>query len=67
MHPHAHPDATWRKSSFSTNNGDCVEVADLSCGDVAVRDSKDSEGAVLVFSTAEWRAFVLAVRNGEFG
>lgn len=54
----------WRKSSHSGNNG-CVEVATV--GDrVAVRDSKDPEGGVLVFTAREWRAFLAGVRDGEF-
>jgi hypothetical protein len=57
--------AEWRKSSHSGNNG-CVEVARV--GDlIAVRDSKDPEGGVLLFNTREWRAFVAGVRDGEFG
>ena len=33
---------------------------------VAVRDAKDRAGPVLVFSAAEWEAFVVGVRGGEF-
>jgi Domain of unknown function (DUF397) len=61
-------DARWRKSSFSgpaTSN--CVEVADLDRGQVAVRDSKDRSGPALVFTPAEWDAFLKGVRAGEFG
>ena len=54
----------WRKSTLSAANG-CVEVAFVD-GRVAVRDSKDRQGPVLVFTTAEWSAFVGGVRNGEF-
>jgi hypothetical protein len=35
-------------------------------GTIAIRDSKDSTGAVLIFSLEEWTAFVAGVRNGEF-
>ncbi len=62
----AHSDSTWIKSSFSYANGDCVEVASLADGQVGVRDSKDSESAVLRFTSAEWKAFTAGVRNGEF-
>jgi len=55
----------WRKSSHSAD-GDCVEVAPLDGGGMAVRDSKDPEGPALVFTAAEWRAFVAGVRDGEF-
>jgi hypothetical protein len=56
--------ARWRKSSFSGMNG-CVEVAFLD-DTVAVRDSKDRQGPVLVFTPAEWAAFLKGVRSGEF-
>jgi hypothetical protein len=54
----------WHKSSHSGANG-CVEVAH---GDdrVAVRDSKDRAGPVLMFTLHEWRAFLAGVRDGEF-
>jgi hypothetical protein len=57
--------AEWRKSSFSSPNN-CVEVAFLPDGEVAVRDSKDPSGSVLVFTPAEWDAFLQGVANGEF-
>jgi Domain of unknown function (DUF397) len=50
--------AEWRKSSYSSNNGNCVEVARNLPGVVAVRDSKDAAGPALVFTADEWRAFV---------
>ena len=56
--------AEWRKSTLSVVNG-CVEVAHV--GDrVAVRDSKDTAGPVLVFTPREWEDFVGGVRFGEF-
>jgi len=59
--------ATWRKSSFSGGSSqECVEVAALVNGSVAVRDSKDPSGPVLLFSQGEWIAFVQGVRAGEF-
>ena len=54
----------WRKSSFSGNNGTCVEVADL-VGAVAVRDSKDPGGLVLRFPAEVWSEFVVAVKSGQ--
>jgi hypothetical protein len=57
----------WQKSSYSGNQGgNCVEVAHLPDSAVAVRDSKDRSGLTLVFTAAEWAAFVAGVRNGEF-
>jgi hypothetical protein len=46
-------------------NGNCVEVALLG-GQVAVRDSKNQLGPVLLFTLAEWAAFIEGVRDGEF-
>jgi hypothetical protein len=54
----------WRKSTKSGLNG-CVEVAFVD-GKVALRDSKDRHGPVLLFSPAEWRAFLAGARDGEF-
>ncbi|WP_410810591.1 DUF397 domain-containing protein [Micromonospora sp. 067-2] len=50
--------ATWRKSTRSGTQGDCVEVADNLPGVVGVRDSKDQAGPVLTFDPRSWRAFV---------
>jgi hypothetical protein len=56
----------WRKSSYSTVEGNCVEVADLDHGGRAVRDSKDPSGPALMFTATEWVAFTTGVRAGEF-
>lgn len=58
--------AVWRKSTRSgpwTDN--CVEVAFVG-GAIAVRDSKDAAGPVLVFTPGEWDAFVDGAKDGEF-
>jgi hypothetical protein len=56
----------WAKSSLSHANGNCVEIADLSDGQVVMRHSKDITGPVLGWPSAEWKAFLGGVRNGEF-
>jgi hypothetical protein len=56
--------ADWRKSSYSAE-GNCVEVAFLGDG-VAIRNSSDRQGPMLVFSSADWRSFLRGVRDGEF-
>jgi hypothetical protein len=53
----------WRKASYSGNGGaDCVEVARNLPGVVAVRDSKNPDGPVLIVSTNEWATFITRVR-----
>ncbi|HEY2946913.1 MAG TPA: DUF397 domain-containing protein [Micromonosporaceae bacterium] len=63
----ASADAVWRTSSRSQSTN-CVEVAvlDSATGAVAVRDSRDRGGTVLVFARAGWAAFIAAVRDGQF-
>lgn len=61
-----HVKLVWRKASASTTNGNCVEVAPLPGGGVAVRDSKDPEGPSLRFTAAEWAAFADGMSKGEF-
>jgi hypothetical protein len=55
----------WFKSSASAA-GNCVEVARLPGGGVAVRDSKDRARALHVYTRSEWEAFLAGVKNGEF-
>lgn len=59
----------WRTSSFSGDNGNggnCVEVAVLPGGEVAVRDTKDRSRTPHRHSASAWRAFLAGVRAGEF-
>jgi predicted secreted Zn-dependent protease len=57
---------TWRKSSYtSASGGNCVEVAQFPAASIAVRDSKDPEGPMLVFSSGEWRTFIAGMKAGE--
>ncbi|WP_231641379.1 DUF397 domain-containing protein [Saccharomonospora sp. NB11] len=60
------PEATWRKSSYSGAMGNCVEVARLASGDVAVRNSRDPHGPALVYTRAEIAAFLAGAKDGEF-
>ena len=60
----------WRMSSYSGGNngggGQCVEVAALPDGRIAVRDSKCPDGAMLCFTRAELAAWINGVKNDEF-
>ncbi|MQY19487.1 hypothetical protein NRB20_25770 [Nocardia sp. RB20] len=60
------PSAEWFKSSYSTQSGDCVEVAFLSSDAVGVRDSKNPTGPALSFTPSEWDAFTTRLRSGTF-
>ena len=61
---HATP---WRKSSFSNPSGNCVEAALLPAQGVAVRNSRYPDGPALIFTDAEWGAFIRGVKAGDFG
>jgi hypothetical protein len=59
----ATPPSHWRKSSYSGGNNECLEVAALVTGGIAVRDSKAPEGPVLAFGAGAWQAFVEEARE----
>jgi Domain of unknown function (DUF397) len=59
--------AAWQTSSYSGNGGNCVQVARNLPGVVAVRDSKNPDAGTLVFSPAEWKAFLRGIRQRQFG
>lgn len=64
MHPNlspAMPGSGWRKSTYSGQNGDCIEVAG-GPGMVRVRDTKRREGAVLEVPAGAWREFAAALK-----
>jgi Domain of unknown function (DUF397) len=62
------PGARWMKSTRSgPTGGNCVEVAFLRGGEVAMRNSRQPDGPALVFTRAEWDAFLGGARDGEFG
>ena len=54
--------AEWRKSSYSGQSGNCVEVARNLPILVAIRDSKSPHGPNLLVSPKAWRAFLLTLR-----
>jgi hypothetical protein len=61
-------DAIWLKSTRSgPTGGNCVEVAFLPAGEVAMRNSRQPDGPALIFTEAEWDAFIGGARDGEFG
>ena len=49
---------TWRKSRWSNPSGNCVEVAALPDGEIAVRNSRHPSGPALVYTRAEISAFL---------
>ncbi|WP_331733722.1 DUF397 domain-containing protein (plasmid) [Embleya sp. NBC_00888] len=58
--------ARWTKSSASTFEGNCVEMAQLDGGGVAVRNSRSPRGPALVYTREEIVAFLAGARAGEF-
>ncbi|MGP4020027.1 DUF397 domain-containing protein [Saccharopolyspora sp. 5N708] len=59
------PRSQWRKSTRSSMQGNCVEVA-FTAEAVAARDSKDPNGGKLAFSATSWASFVGGLRVGRF-
>lgn len=55
----------WRKSTRSSGQGECVEVAENLPGRVLVRDSKDQAGPTLAFAPEAWVSFVAAALAGR--
>ena len=57
---------TWMKSRRSNSTGNCVEMARLANGSVAVRNSRHPEGPALIYTHAEIEALVLGAKDGDF-
>jgi hypothetical protein len=58
--------AAWRKSSFSNAGGNCVEIASLRDGSIAVRNSNQPEAGVVFFTPTEMDAWIKGCKAGEF-
>ncbi|MGH3836200.1 MAG: DUF397 domain-containing protein [Pseudonocardiaceae bacterium] len=58
--------ATWKKSSHSNPSGDCVELAELTGGKIAVRNSRLPGGPTLLYTRAVMAAFLQVVKEGGF-
>ena len=55
--------AQWHKSSYSGQNGNCIEVGCNLAGLVAIRDSESPDAPNLLVSRETWRAFLQAIRS----
>ncbi|WP_089211390.1 DUF397 domain-containing protein [Streptosporangium subroseum] len=65
LQPAISQDIAWR-SARACNNGQCVEVASLPDGRIAMRDNKIAENSpVLRFAPEDWRAFIHSIKSGE--
>lgn len=61
-----HPITNWRKSTYSGEEGDCVEVG-AGTNVVGVRDTKDRDGGTLVLARPAWGVFLTALKAERFG
>lgn len=59
-------EVVWHKSDLSNPSGNCVEVARLPDGEVAVRNSRHPHGPALVYTPSEITAFVQGAKRGDF-
>ncbi len=53
---------TWRKSTYSGSQTNCIEVGNAT-GLVRVRDTKDCQGPTLTVSANAWRRFMIGIKS----
>ncbi len=58
--------ASWRKSRHSNPSGNCVEIAELADGAVAIRNSRFAEGTALICARTDFAEFLAGARDGDF-
>jgi hypothetical protein len=59
-------DVRWKKSQYSNSTGECVELAALPNGEIAMRNSRFPDGPVLLYTRGEITAFLAGAKDGEF-
>ena len=57
--------ATWRRAKLCGAHGQCIEIARVG-DEIAMRDSKDPSGPILRYTQAEWQAFIVGAKSGDF-
>ncbi|GAA5064872.1 DUF397 domain-containing protein [Nocardia callitridis] len=65
MNDHVPANTRWHKSSHSSGNLECVEVAFLDDATIGIRDSKNPTGPALRFASNAWESFTAGIQNGE--
>ena len=58
--------AQWLKSRRSNSQGNCVEIAELPGGRVAMRNSRHPDGPALIYTRREIEALILGAKDGDF-
>jgi hypothetical protein len=58
--------ATWRKSRHSNPSGNCVEIAELPDGAIAIRNSRFPDGPALIWTRTDFTEFLAGARDGDF-
>lgn len=57
---------SWQKSHRSNSQGNCVELAALPTGQIAIRNSRCPDGPALIYTRAEIAALILGMKDGDF-